>query len=351
MTGYLVLSDGSVFEGERMGSMRDVVGELVFNTAMAGYVETLTDPSYFGQVIMQTYPLIGNYGVCREDFESDRIWAKGYVIKEYCDAPSNFRCQGTLNDLLIEQDIPAICGIDTRAVTRAVCEQGVMNCAILSEGADVDAAIKQCQSYRIIDAVESVTASAPVTVGEGDRHVVLWDFGAKRNIVRELNRRGYRVTIVPAFTKAAEIIKLKPDGVMLSNGPGDPADNPTVIEEIAKLWKYKVPMFGICLGHQLMALSRGAKTGKLPFGHRGAYQPVISDQGVTYVTSQNHGYEVLANSVPAEAKISFVNGRDGSLEGLDYPQDQAFSVQFHPEACPGPKDTEFLFDRFESMMK
>ena len=347
--GYLILQDGQVFEGVRFGAETDTVGELVFTTGMCGYVETLTDPSYAGQIVMQTYPLIGNYGIIREDFEG-ACCVKGYVVREYCDTPSNFRTDCDLDTYLKEQGVPGLCGVDTRELTRIIREHGVMNAAICDE---IPADLTPVASYAITGVVEAVSCKEPdryPAEGEECFRVSLLDYGAKRNIVRELQKRGCTVTVLPASTSAEEILAAGPDGVMLSNGPGDPAENTYQIEQIRKLLG-KVPMFGICLGHQLTALAAGGSTYKLKYGHRGVNQPVRDLNGVrTYITSQNHGYAVDGDTVKL-GKVRFVNANDGTCEGVNYTGRPIFTVQFHPEACTGPKDTTFLFDRFVELMK
>ena len=347
--GYLILQDGQVFEGVRFGAEADTVGELVFTTGMCGYVETLTDPSYAGQIVMQTYPLIGNYGIIREDFEG-ACCVKGYVVREYCDAPSNFRTDCDLDAYLKEQGVPGLCGVDTRELTRIIREHGVMNAAICDE---IPADLTPIKTYAITGVVEAVSCKEPdryQAEGEERFRVSLIDYGAKCNIVRELQKRGCTVTVLPASTSAEDILAADPDGVMLSNGPGDPAENVYQIEQIRKLLG-RVPMFGICLGHQLTALAAGGSTYKLKYGHRGVNQPVRDLNGVrTYITSQNHGYAVDGDTVKL-GKVRFVNANDGTCEGIDYPELKAFTVQFHPEACTGPKDTTFLFDRFVELMK
>ena len=347
--GYLILQDGQVFEGVRFGAETDTVGELVFTTGMCGYVETLTDPSYAGQIVMQTYPLIGNYGIIREDFEG-ACCVKGYVVREYCDTPSNFRTDCDLDTYLKEQGVPGLCGVDTRELTRIIREHGVMNAAICDE---IPADLTPIETYAVTGVVEAVSCKEPtVHPAEGEERfrVSLLDYGAKRNIVRELQKRGCTVTVLPASTSVEEILAAGPDGVMLSNGPGDPAENVYQIEQIRKLLG-RVPMFGICLGHQLTALAAGGSTYKLKYGHRGVNQPVRDVAGVrTYITSQNHGYAVDSDTVKL-GKVRFANANDGTCEGIDYPELKAFTVQFHPEACTGPKDTSFLFDRFVDLMK
>ncbi len=353
-TAYLILENGTVFKGKSFGYEGEAIGEIVFTTSMTGYLETLTDPSYFGQIVVQTFPLIGNYGVIPEDFESPTPKVKGYIVREWCQDPSNFRSQGNLDTFLKENKIPGICGIDTRALTKIVREWGVMNGKIAFSDTLSPEQKKELQEYAIVDAVKSVSIKEKKTTkGEKeDFKVVLWDFGAKANITKCLTQRGCTVTAVPYDTKASEIAAMKPDGIMLSNGPGDPAENTAVIGEIKKLMEYDIPIFGICLGHQLLALANGARTEKLKYGHRGANQPVMEpERDLVFVTSQNHGYCVVKESLPDYAKANFINVNDKTCEGITYDNIRAFSVQFHPEASAGPLDTGFLFDRFFKMMK
>ena len=346
---YLVLGNGQIFEGQRIGAAGDSIGELVFTTGMVGYLETLTDPSYAGQIILQTFPLIGNYGVIPPDFEGD-CHARGYVVRELCAAPSNFRSEYELDRFLKERGIPGVCGVDTRAITRVIREEGVMNACICAE---IPSDLTEIRTYQVQGVVARTSAKeASVYPAEGEErfHVVLVDYGAKRNIIRCLCRRGCRVTAVPHDTRAEAILAMAPDGVMLSNGPGDPQENVYEIEQIRKLIG-KLPIFGICLGHQLTALAMGGRTIKLKYGHRGANQPVrLYDGSRTYISSQNHGYAVVSESMEGIAKLSYVNANDLSCEGLEYPEQRCFTVQFHPEASSGPHDTEFLFDRFIAMM-
>ena len=351
--GYLLLEDGSLFEGVLRGAKKNAMAELVFTTAMVGYMETITDPSYDGQIVIQTFPAIGNYGVIRADEESSTPRLSGYVVRELCEAPCNFRCEGKLEDYLAEKGIPCLTGVDTRALTRRLRDVGVMNAAILTEKPeDMDAAVARLKALPFHPSIQDVTCREvlpPRT--KGKYNVVLWDFGAKGNIQRELERRDCAVTCVPADTTAEQIAAMKPDGVMLSNGPGDPADNVGVIHELRELCRRHIPTFGICLGHQLLALSQGATTVKLKYGHRGANQPVNDLRtGLTYITSQNHGYAVDMDTLPENAVVRFVNGNDGTCEGIDYTDMPEFSVQFHPEACGGPLDTRFLFQRFIALM-
>ena len=351
---YLTLENGRVFRGRAFGAGGDLIGEIVFTTAMTGYLETLTDPSYDGQMVVQTFPLIGNYGVIPEDFEGESPALKAYIVRSWCQEPSNFRSKEDLDTFLLGKGIVGLCDIDTRALVRIIREHGVMNAAISDDPDFGQRAMERLRAYRVEQAVEHVTCREAYTQFAKDarRRVVLWDFGAKRNIARELMLRGCDVTHMPAGASAEEILALKPDGVMLSNGPGDPAENTGVIRELARLCEAKTPLFGICLGHQLLALARGGETAKLKYGHRGANQPVLeTSANRVYITSQNHGYAVTAGtSLPKNAVESFRNLNDGTCEGIDYLDIPAFSVQFHPEACGGPQDTRFLFDRFIRLM-
>ena len=346
---YLILDGGQVFEGYRFGAEGDALGELVFTTGMVGYIETLTDPSYYGQIVLQTFPLIGNYGMISEDFEGKPA-ARGYVVREWCDTPSNFRSEGTVDEFLKKAGIPGIWGVDTREITRIIRERGVMN-AIIADSVPAD--LSPLHTYTITDAVKSVSCAAPLAYpaqGEERFKVTLIDYGFKMNIVRELTKRGCAVTVVPYHTPAEEILAARPDGVMLSNGPGDPEENVESIREIQKLLG-KVPIFGICLGHQLLALANGGKTVKLKYGHRGANQPAKELYGKrTYITSQNHGYAVVSDSIGDVGRVTMINANDGTCEGIEYPALHAFSVQFHPEACSGPLDTNYLFDQFFTWM-
>lgn len=394
----LVLANGLVFEGRSFGAEGIIIGETVFTTGMNGYLETLTDPSYYGQIVTQTFPLIGNYGDIKKDYESSKCNLRGYIVRQWCEEPSNFRCDGDLDSYLKSQNIIGLYDIDTRRLTKILREVGVMNGMLISgnskDALEAFAALKdekkktalleKIKSYKIEKAVESVTGSAtgveepadvvfsesakyrfvPVTAdgtkindekeamkaGKGKK-VVLWDFGAKANIRRELLKRGLEVVTVQCSYTAEQIMALNPDGVMLSNGPGDPAENAGIIAEIKKLLKTGIPIFGICLGHQLLALANGAQTMKLKYGHRGANQPVkYTKTGRVYITSQNHGYAVKNDCLPEGAVQSFVNTNDGTCEGLTYTKIPAFSVQFHPEACSGPLDANFLFDEFVTLI-
>lgn len=347
---YLVLGNGMVFEGQRIGAACDSTGELVFTTGMCGYIETLTDPSYAGQIVMQTFPLIGNYGIIESDFEGE-CSLKGYVVRECCGTPSNFRCEYALDEFLKKKGVPGISGVDTRYITKLIREQGVMNARICAQ---VPEDLTEIRSYAVSGVVEQVSCrekAAFPAQGVESFSVGLIDYGAKRNIVRELQKRGCRVTVYPQSTAAEEILAAGHDGLMLSNGPGDPAENAFCIDQIKRLVG-RLPIFGICLGHQLTALAMGGGTVKLKYGHRGANQPVKEVYGQrTYITSQNHGYAVVSESLEGIGRVIFENANDGTCEGVEYPDKRCFTVQFHPEACSGPRDTAFLFDRFIAMME
>ena len=347
---YLVLSNGMVFQGKRIGAPVDRMGELVFTTGMVGYLETLTDPSYYGQLVVQTFPLIGNYGVIEEDFEGESALF-GYIVRELCDAPSNFRCQYDVNTYLVQHGIPGLCGVDTREITRITREEGVMNAMICDQAPDDLSALRAFRTERPVMNVARKQINVYPALSPQRKRVVLMDFGVKNNIIRSLRNLGCEVIAVPADTSAESVFSFDPDGVMLSNGPGDPKDNPGIIKEIRRMLG-QVPVFGICLGHQLIALALGGDTVKLKYGHRGGNQPVRDlASGRTLITSQNHGYAVVADSLRGKGIQTFVNANDGSCEGMDYPSLNAFTVQFHPEACSGPKDAGYLFSRFMDLME
>ena len=354
---YLMLADGQVFEGRSFGAEGTVIGEVVFTTGLTGYQETLTDPSYYGQIVTQTFPLIGNYGVNSQDNESAKSYVTGYIVREWCNAPSNFRCEGNINDFLKDHNIVGINNIDTRRLTRTIREVGVMNGVITTEDvyAKKDELLEKIRAFSVRDAVKSVTNTEILTYEPEEKkyRVVLFDFGYKRNIRQELIKRGCEVIVVPANTTAEQVKEIAPDGIMLSNGPGDPAENVEIIENIKDIEKLGIPIFGICLGHQLMALANGGRTEKLKYGHRGANQPVIDlESGLTYVTSQNHGYAVIGDSIdPSVGHVSHINANDKTCEGIRYTSVNAFTVQFHPEAHGGPLDTSYLFDEFVKTME
>ena len=354
MKAFLILEDGHVFTGRSIGSTREAVSEIVFNTSMTGYLEVLTDPSYAGQAVVMTYPLIGNYGICYEDMESERPWVDGFIVRELSRMPSNFRSEDTIQNFLEKNDIPGICGIDTRALTKILRESGTMNGMITTdENYNMDEVMKKLKAYSTGDEVSKVSCrEKKVLPGDGYK-VALLDLGAKKNIARSLNERGCEVTIYPSSTTAEEIIASRPDGIMLSNGPGDPKACVQVIKEIRKLYETEIPIFAICLGHQLMALATGADTFKLKYGHRGGNHPVKDmETGRVYISSQNHGYAVDPESLDLQVAVpAFTNVNDGTNEGLKYVGKNIFTVQYHPEACPGPQDSSYLFDRFLKMME
>lgn len=354
MKAYLILEDGTVFTGTSIGSEREVISEIVFNTSMTGYLEVLTDPSYAGQAVVMTYPLIGNYGICHQDMESAKPWPDGYIVRELSRIPSNFRSEDTIQNFLKEHDIPGICGIDTRALTKILREKGTMNGMITTkEYTDFSEPIKRIKEYAVTGVVLKTTTKETYVLPGNGKKVALMDYGAKRNIARSLNQRGCEVTVYPADTPAREVLAGKPDGIMLSNGPGDPKENAAIIEEVKKLYESDVPIFAICLGHQLMALANGMDTHKLKYGHRGGNHPVKDlETGRVYISSQNHGYVVDTDNLdPSVAVPAFVNVNDSTNEGLKYVGKNIFTVQYHPEACPGPLDSGYLFDRFLKMME
>ena len=354
MNAFLILEDGHVFEGRSFGAQKEVICEVVFNTSMTGYLEVLTDPSYQGQGVVMTYPLIGNYGVCLEDAESDRPWHSAFIVREISRMSSNFRREEELEEYLKEHDIPGICGVDTRAITKILREDGCMGGMITTNpDYNLDEILPKLKAYRVTDAVKTVTRKEKTHVkGDGPK-VALLDLGTKKNIVRSLPKRGCDVTAYPAFTPAADILGDQPDGIMLSNGPGDPKECTEIIKEIKKLYNSDVPIFAICLGHQLMALATGADTEKMRWGHRGGNHPVKDlATGRVYISSQNHGYVIKSESIPEDiAEVSFINVNDRTIEGLNYKNKKIRTVQFHPEACPGPQDTAYLFDEFLDVMK
>ena len=353
MKAFLILEDGHVFTGTAIGADKEIISEIVFNTSMTGYLEVLTDPSYAGQAVVMTYPLIGNYGICYEDMESKRPWPDGYIVRELSRMPSNFRSQGTIQEFLEKNEIPGICGIDTRALTQLLREKGTMNGMITRrEDFDLEEILPKLKAYSPTGVVMATTGKErEVLPGDGYK-VALLDLGAKKNIGDSLHKRGCEVNIYPADTKAEDILAANPDGIMLSNGPGDPKECTEIIKEIKKLYDSNVPIFAICLGHQLMALANGLDTHKMKYGHRGGNHPVKDlKTGRVYITSQNHGYVVDTDKLdPKVAVPAFVNVNDGTNEGLSYTGKNIFTVQYHPEACPGPQDSAYLFDRFLDMM-
>ena len=361
MEAYLILEDGTTFTGRSIGSTKDVISEIVFNTSMTGYLEVLTDPSYAGQAVVMTYPLIGNYGICREDMEAKVSNTDGFIVRELSRLGSNFRNEQSIQDFLVEQDIPGIEGIDTRALTKILREKGTMNGMITTKMPEnMEEALAKIKDYSVRGVVDKVTTKEIVSYRPGDlntdsnvsvsKKVAILDVGTKFNIARCLLKRGCEVTIFPARTNPEDI---NPDGIMLTNGPGDPKECTEVIQNLKSLYQSDVPIFAICLGHQLMALATGCDTEKMKYGHRGANHPVKDlETGRVYISSQNHGYMVKEDSVPSDiAEVAFINVNDKTVEGLKYKNKNIFTVQFHPEACAGPKDSEVLFDRFIKMME
>ena len=353
MKRLLILEDGSVYEGTAFGADHFQVGELVFNTGMSGYQEVLSDLSYCGQIVMMTYPMIGNYGINHDDFESLDPAVFGFVVRESCEQPSNFRSDYTLDEFLKMKNSPGIQGVDTRAITRKLRTSGTMRAIMADEGVDVEEIVKILKNTELMhDQVARVSTRNPFPIPNRGRRVVLMDFGAKLGIIRELSKRNCDLTVVPYDTDAQSILDLKPDGVMLSNGPGDPKDVPEAVATIRELMG-KVPLFGICLGHQLISLASGANTVKLKFGHRGCNHPVINlASGKVEMTSQNHGYAVELDSLEGTDLVMTHQAlNDKSVEGVRHTKYPVFSVQYHPEASPGPEDSNYLFDQFMELME
>ncbi|WP_273483222.1 glutamine-hydrolyzing carbamoyl-phosphate synthase small subunit [Desulforamulus ruminis] len=349
MQAQLVLEDGTIFSGKAFGATGEQWGEVVFNTGMTGYQEVLTDPSYCGQIVVMTYPLIGNYGINKEDFEAKSSFVRGFVVKEECDRPSNWRVSNKIDEFLAREGVIGIAGIDTRALTRKIRSHGTLRGIISTEVSDAAALVakaKNCPQISGQELVPTVATREIYTVPGNGHRVVLMDFGAKANIVRCLNNRDCEVVVVPPDTAAEEILALQPKGIMLSNGPGDPTDVPKAVETVRRLIG-QLPIFGICLGHQIIGLAMGGRTYKLKFGHRGANHPVKDLRtGRVYITSQNHGFTVDQDSLPPEMEVSHINLNDHTVEGLQHKTLPIFSVQYHPEAAPGPMDSEYLFDHF-----
>ena len=367
----LAMEDGTVYRGKGFGAAADGPGEIVFNTAITGYQEVLTDPSYRGQIVTMTAPEIGNVGINPVDFESARPWCAGFVVRELSPAVSNWRASGSLHELCAAHGVAGITGIDTRAVTRRIRLSGAQRAIITRAVGDAAGAVERARRHPSLegrDLVREVTAAAPYTWDEpiwpGPKqagaaveappvryHVVAYDFGIKRGILRHLRSSGSRVSVVPASTPAREVLAMKPDGIFLSNGPGDPAAVGDAIEAARELCRTKIPVFGICLGHQILGLALGGKTYKLKFGHHGANHPVM-DLGTRKVeiTSQNHGFAVDVDSMQGRAVLSHVSLNDKTVEGMRHGELPVFSVQYHPEASPGPNDANYLFDRFVALM-
>jgi len=349
-TGYLVLENGQVFKGQLFGAEKETMAELVFSTSMVGYLEALTDPSYLGQMLVQTFPLIGNYGIIPEDFESKKPVLSAYIVREYCQTPSNFRCQGKLDDFLKENGIPGLCGVDTRALTKVLRREGIMNAALVHElPEDIQAMQKKLQSFAFPSGGQ-VADQVKHTYGQGKK-VVLWDLGEKKSLHEELKARGLAVTVMPAASTCEEILAEKPEGVIISNGPGVPAATGKLVEQIEELLESRIPVMGIGLGHQLMALAKGGKIIKLQYGHRGANQPVKDlENGRCFISTQNHGYAVSTRTLPEGGKVRMININDETCEAMTYMDGPFLSVQFYPQACGGPADSRYLYDEFMNMM-
>ncbi|MBM15724.1 MAG: carbamoyl phosphate synthase small subunit [Nitrospina sp.] len=371
MKAVLVLADGKVYEGEHFGSEKEVEAEIVFNTSMSGYQEIITDPSYCGQMVVMTYPLIGNYGINPEDFESDRPYLSGFIIKELSRVQSNWRSRGNLEEFLKENNVFGIQGIDTRALTRRIRDKGAQQAVLSTNTSDPQKLIEKARNSPSLigrDLVKEVTCKKPYEWNESEwviqkgqtqlettqdrpHKVLVYDFGVKRNILRKLTRAGCKVKVIPANTPADEVLAEKPDGVFLSNGPGDPAAVPYAIKNVKAVMD-KVPIFGICLGHQILSLALNGSTYKLRFGHHGGNQPVMDSQsGKVEITSQNHGFAVKPNSLQNNVEVTSTNLNDETVEGIQHKQWPLFSVQYHPEASPGPHDSDHLFDKFVGLMK
>ena len=344
MKAYLTLENGKVFSGEAFGAICDEVGEIVFSTSMGSYIEALTDPCYYGQILVQTYPLIGNYGMIYSDMESSKIHAKGYIVRELCGTPSNFRSEGPLEDFLKEQGVMGISGIDTREITKIIREEGTMTARISTK----EPSGEKLAQFDIKDAVREVSAKEKHTIGDADVKIALLDLGTTKSAVKALANKGAMVTVLPCDAKADELLSY--DAIYLSDGPGNPEDCTQIAEVIKEVFGKK-PIFATGLGHQLLAMANGAKTHKLPYGHRGANQPVKEiDSGRVYITSQNHSYAVVSDTLPSYARVTYENLNDKSCEGIEYTDKNAVSIQFRPVAGEGPNETDFLYKKFFDMI-
>ena len=344
MKAKIILENGMIFEGKAFGYLKESVGEVVFTTGMTGYQEVLTDPSYYGQIVTMTYPLIGNYGINLEDMESDSVKVSGFIVREKCNLPSNFRCELDLDNYLKQEKVIGLEGIDTRALTKVLRNSGTMKGIITLENVDDEYVKERLESFSNKNAVKSVTAKDSYVIEGTGKHVAIMDFGIKTNIIRNFKKRGCKITVFTATATAEEVLNVNPDLVFLSNGPGDPEDLDFVVENVKKIVGKK-PIVGICLGHQLLALTLGGKTTKLKFGHRGCNHPVKDlERNIVHITSQNHGYVV--QTLPENMEDTHVNINDGTVEGMKHKQLPIYSVQFHPEASAGPQDSEYIFDRF-----
>lgn len=350
---YLVLENGKVFKGKAFGAKKETIGELVFNTSMTGYLETITDPSCYGQVMLQTFPLIGNYGIIPEDFESDKVQLNAYVVRDWCQEPSNFRCKGDLDTFLMSENIPGVANIDTRSLTKIIRDNGTMKCKVTYTKDNIEEDLKEIKEYKLETPVKEVSVKEVKTFKSDNSkyNIVALDFGIKKSIINQLLKRNCTVTLVPYNTSKEDVLNLNPDGILLSNGPGDPKENKEVIKEIAEIIKHNIPIFGIGLGHQLLALANGGKVKKMVHGHMGANQPVKDlNTDRMYITSQGHSFNVVKDTIQKNGKVTFINGNDNTCEGITYSNIPGFSVQFSPEGGAGPQDTLFLFDDFINLI-
>lgn len=351
MKGKILLENGMVFEGECFGKVSDTVGEVVFNTGMTGYQEILTDPSYYGQIVTMTYPLIGNYGINLDDSQSPDPKVKGFIVREKCNEPNNFRCEIDLDSYLKQNNIMGIEGIDTRQLTKVIRDAGTMKGILTANEMSKEMIAMYFDSFNNKNAVSKVTPKEIKTIGNGAMHIGVIDFGIKENIIKSFLNRGCKLTIFPAETKASKLLEYNIDGIFLSNGPGDPADLPEVIENV-KLLIGKKPICGICLGLQIIALALGAQTIKMKFGHRGCNHPVKNIiTGKVTITSQNHGYIIKDDTLTEDMEVTHLNINDGTIEGVKHKSFPVMGVQYHPEACPGPQDSNIIFDDFINMYK
>ena len=353
MEGYLVLEDGSTFCGKRIGYDKDTICEIVFNTSMTGYLEIFTDPSYAGQGVVMTYPLIGNYGLTKEDQESKKPWVEAVFVHEIAEMESNFRSKMHVLDFLKEYQIPGLEGINTRKLTKLLRTNGTMKGKITNDISNINKIIEEIKNYEISNLVEKVSSNEHTTYGDGQTKIALLDFGAKQNIINSLIKRNCEVTVFPQNTHYSKLLDDKFEGIVLSNGPGNPEDCKIETENIKKLYESNKPILGICLGHQLMGLATGAKTCRLKYGHRGPNHPVKDlKTGRVCITSQNHGYVIQEESIDNNiAEISHININDGTVEGLRYKKKEILTVQYHPEACPGPEDSSYIFDDFLKVVR
>ncbi|HSQ33706.1 MAG TPA: glutamine-hydrolyzing carbamoyl-phosphate synthase small subunit [Peptostreptococcaceae bacterium] len=344
MKAKLILQDGTIFEGKAFGYLKESVGEVVFNTSMTGYGEILTDPSYYGQIVVMTYPLVGNYGINLEDVESKGVHVKGFVVREKSDSPSNFRCELDLDTYLKQNKIIGIEGIDTRALTKILRNNGTMKGIIALENSRIEDVKDKLDKFSNIDAVSKVTTKEIYTIEGNGEHIAIMDFGIKQNIIKSFINRDCKLTVFPANATSKEILDINPDLIFLSNGPGDPEDLVDTIQTIKELVGKK-PIGGICLGHQLLALSLEGQTSKLKFGHRGGNHPVKDlEENKVFITSQNHGYYI--SRMPEDMEVTHINLNDNTVEGMRHKVFPIYSVQYHPEACPGPRDNDYIFDKF-----